>query len=886
MSLIVQTLFTLKQSLYKTTIKRYNIYVIITKVGEYMNLNEVINTLNDIYNSPLISNNRHIVFWYDVKGEFVDHIDNIELEDVRILKLTNNNYFYIRYELEKVDTTSNILIYANMEKPIPRENWLLDILKYSVEFSTDKTTVIMRDFNVSDSSLSNIFEMYSKFFNNKERYQAFKKYDIKEYNEDIVNIAVLSVLCKLPNPDFEGVVKALIKETLNDENKYAEAISKFGNTEIFWDLISRKYGYTLESKTLDNLMIILSVTDMSEKIDEKLPKNLENYVSDRKSDCIVFINHFMNDREDSSYYNNLSDNISEKINLSNLIDKWDLDSFIKCDTFRYFDEYIIKNIVDMIQNSADEFDRYLDIIYRRKSLHWYKEYKHYYEALQYAIDLFRLKSSIEYIKERKPLDMVENYYKNDKNSYYLIDKYYRKFYVAFDKVTNNDLLNDLRVKIEDIYTNWYLDDLSIKWSSSIKDELGSNWNITGMTSQRMFYSNFVEPHVLKNEKVFVIISDALRYECASELCDILNIQRKGIATIEAMQGVLPSYTKLGMASLLPNQKIEIAEKNNVYVDGISTTSTENRDKILKNKCSESIAVTYNDIKDLSSNDFRSMFSGKKVIYIYHNGIDARGDNSLSEREVFDAVEDTFNDITTLVGQIISRGNGSNIYITSDHGFLYRRGCLDKTHKIKYESENSYGKRYALTNELEEKVGTLSFSMDYVLGNDSNKFVTVPRGEIRFAKQGAGSNYVHGGAMLQEIVVPIIKFKNTKGAGKNIDNKVEVELSTISRKITTPRVNISFIQKDKVENKKLPIQLKARFEDYEGNIISNENSIIADSNSLDIEDRIYKERFVLKSMNYDKNAKYYLVLVEDCDVENEYARYEFIIDTAIQDDFGF
>lgn len=856
------------------------------KDGESMNLNEVIKTLNDIYNSPLINNNRHIVFWYDGKGEFVEDIDNIELEDVRVLKLTNNNYFYIRYELEKVDTTSNILIYANMEKPIPRKNWLLDILKYSVEFSTDKTTVIMRDFNVSDSSLSPIFEMYSKFFNNKERYQAFKKYNIKEYNEDIVNIAVLSVLCKLPNPDFEGVVKTLIKETLSDENKYAEAISKFGNTEVFWDLVSRKYGYVMESKTLDNLAILLSITDMHDKINEKLPKNLEGYVSDRKSDCIVFINHFMNDREDSSYYNNISDNIAEKINLSNLIIKWNIDDFIKCDTFRYFDECIIKNIVDRIQSGADEFDKYLDIIYSRKSLYWYKEYNLYYEALQYAIELFRLKESIEYIKERKPLDMIEKYYKDDKNSYYLIDKYYRKFYVAFDNVTNNDLLNDLRIKVEDIYTNWYLDDLSVKWSSSLKDYLGCNWNIAGMRSQRMFYSNFIEPHILKNEKVFVIISDALRFECASELCDILNTQRKGIATIDAMQGVLPSYTKLGMASLLPNKKIEIDENNNVYVDGISTISTENRDKILKNKLKESIAVTYNDIKDLSSNDFRSMFSGKKVIYIYHNVIDARGDNALSEREVFDAVEDTFNEITNLVGHIISRANGSNIYITSDHGFLYRRGGLDKTHKIKYESEDSYGKRYALTNKFEEKLGTLCFSMDYILGNDSGKFVTVPRGEIRFAKQGAGSNYVHGGAMLQEVIVPIIKFKNTKGAGKNVDNTVEVELSTISRKITTPRVNISFIQKDKVEDKKLPIQLKARFEDCEGNIVSNENSIIADSSSSDIEDRIYKERFVLKSINYNKNAKYYLVLVEDCDVENEYARYEFIIDIAIQDDFGF
>ena len=48
----------------------------------------------------------------------------------------------------------------------------------------------------------------------------------------------------------------------------------------------------------------------------------------------------------------------------------------------------------MIQSGADEFDKYLDIIYSIKYLHWHKEYKYYYKALQYAIELFRLKESI------------------------------------------------------------------------------------------------------------------------------------------------------------------------------------------------------------------------------------------------------------------------------------------------------------------------------------------------------------------------------------------------------------------------------------------------------------------------------------------------------------
>ena len=114
--------------------------------------------------------------------------------------------------------------------------------------------------------------------------------------------------------------------------------------------------------------------------------------------------------------------------------------------------------------------------------------------------------------------------------------------------------------IEKIYTNWYLDELSVKWSSTVDYNLKTEWNIPGVISQKAFYSNYIEPHNLSKERVFVIISDALRYECAKEFSDILNTEAKGSTTVDVLQGVLPSCTKLGMASLLPNKNITLDEK--------------------------------------------------------------------------------------------------------------------------------------------------------------------------------------------------------------------------------------------------------------------------------------------------------------------------------------
>ena len=68
-------------------------------------------------NSQFELDGRQLVFWYDAKAQFVDDIDNIHLNNAKVYKLEKDNTFYTKYFLEKVDTTTNYLIYAPFEKP-------------------------------------------------------------------------------------------------------------------------------------------------------------------------------------------------------------------------------------------------------------------------------------------------------------------------------------------------------------------------------------------------------------------------------------------------------------------------------------------------------------------------------------------------------------------------------------------------------------------------------------------------------------------------------------------------------------------------------------------------------------------------------------------------
>ena len=57
--------------------------------------------------------------------------------------------------------------------------------------------------------------------------------------------------------------------------------------------------------------------------------------------------------------------------------------------------------------------------------------------------------------------------------------------------------------------------------------------------------------------------------------------------------------------------------------------------------------------------------------------------------------------------------------------------------------------------------------------------------MRFKTQGSGANFVHGGASLQEVVVPVIQFKNIRKTSKNSikAEKVKIQPITSSNKIT-------------------------------------------------------------------------------------------------------
>lgn len=852
-----------------------------------MNMTQIESALQDIFNEPLKDGEqRKIVFWVDKDAEFIEEIEQLTIDGVKVQTLSDRNQFYMKHLLEEEDPTSSYLIYTNSELGV-EDNWLADTVLYSKTFFADRVSLILNELHI-DPSLRAVIKKHERFFNNKERFRKFQAFGIESYTEETIELAVMGVLCNLKTPDFEAVLKAVLMETLDDsDNRYLSQIEKFFDIDVFWTYVANHYGYERETKTLKTLFIHLTVTAFNHSVSEDYLKAVQDFVAVRnKANALVFIDHWMHHKTDYTVFDDYAEMVEQEIQLPSMMQSVPIDEFRQADTFPYIDKAIIIHIANSLMEKLEDYEDYTKLIKLRRAKHYYEQYASVYEALYYTVKMHEFhKEHQQGIPQGRAIDLYEAYRKE----YHVMDTYYRKFYVAYDEESNHELLKKLKELVEHLYTNWFMGELSSHWSQAVKSEMTEEWSLPGVQNQQAFYSSIVSPHIRNGDRVFVIISDAMRYEVGVELAERLNSETIGVCDMQTMLGVVPSVTKLGMASLLPHRSLDFDENVRVLVDGKDSAGLENRKKIIESFVEDSIAVHYQDMLAMNKAGRRETFKGKKLVYIYHDTIDAMGDKASTEMYTFNAVETALNQLYDLVKIIRDDLSGTNIYITADHGFLYQRDALEESDKIGNEIVDAVEvkRRYMLSKEKRDVSGQLAIDLSSVVKNEEQLTAYVPNGTIRNRMQGTGVNFVHGGASLQEVVVPLVAFKNKRAGqrGSQAIQKVDVRLTSTTRKITNSIYNLDFFQTEKVEDKMIPRTVVIYMADAEGNVLSNEETIIGDRSFDNPADRIFKLQFVLKSISYDRNKTYYL-MIRDTETGVVTEKVPFSINLGIVSDFDF
>ena len=853
-------------------------------------------TLKGRFEAPLADNQkRRIIFWQDPDGEFSGLVDELVLEDVKVLKLTGSNNFAAKLLLSETDTESNYLVYNPLSYADIKDNWLLDIELYSEEFRADLLSIRMQELKLPNTpQMRKVTKSYDKFFENKNRMAKLAAYHSEYVNAGQLHIDILSELSSAATNTAAGVIRAVLTDGLElESNEAISNIRKFGNEAVLWEMINRYTGYA-HNPDETNLIPLAShilLTALSMTMDPACLSGLQRLISEpHQQRCYDLVSEWLHSEDDEELWD-IAREVEEQHSLVKRFDALEVQQLMNSECLPCINECILRHYMTEISEDVIKAEEIAAAVEKRRTMKWYSRVGYYYDGLLQTAKMQQFyQENIGGFHIAEYTKLWQEYTSN----YCKMDHYYRQFHVAFGKSLKEssteleDLYKSVADYVEKLYKNWFLANLGTQWTTLVRDELTKSARLPDIPNQADFYRSFVKPVTAAGSRVFVIISDALRYETAVELTGKLLRETKGSAKITALQAVFPSVTKFGMAALLPHRELQMTDEIRVLCDGESTEGTANRQEILDRANSGSVALTYKAVIGMKKAERREAVNGANVVYIYHNAIDAVGDKANTEDQVFEACDQAILELRNLVSIVANDMNGTNILVTADHGFLYSYKPLEESDKAEKSFVSGHivelDRRYVIADGDCTADHMVRIPMTHV---NSSLTGFTPLDNIRMKKQGGGMNYVHGGISLQECTVPVIEYKNLRSSSKKFVDvkKAELQLISQSRKVSNSIFSLDFYQKEAVSGKVTAATYEVFMADAAGRDVSDRKTIIADKTSSNGADRVFRTRFTLKSQDFRKTDTYYLTVVEKGTV-NVTERTEFTIDIAFVNDFDF
>ena len=842
-----------------------------------------------------------LLFWYDPEQSFHEALATIAVVGVTVLDMADLSIFETKKRIELDDPEGRFLLYFPYAEPEPDKDWFLDIRLYSEQFYADASSMLLNELGIQKMSLRTHIRNRQDFFANKQRMAALKRFITENEDERSLDRKMLAVVVKADSAAMSDILLSLLKDYSvgleTDELPLIEAITKFNLLDSLWLSLAEEYSYEAKEPGLPDFALKLFCTELWSQIDAADRDWLLNNVlktSSGRATALAFMAGWRDSRSTAQYHDTISQLLGQKLEVADKCAHYQPNQLVECGSFEVVEQAIIRGLVRDLLDSAKSLDRSLfeTILSRRLVGHWClsrKEYAAIYEAMRNAELLLHLRQRfVDGFHYESSKAMYDAYL----TDLYQFDQAYRLFNEHVQALVNigAEILRQLDEAVESLYTNWYLYELGTAWDRLLDNEQRlESWRLSGIASQYKFYEEAVKPRIAakQTKRIFVIISDALRYEIAEELTVIINGEKRFKAELSSQLGVLPSYTQLGMAALLPHKTLEYQAGNaTVWVDGQSTAGLDYRNSILEKF--NGMAVSAKELMNWSNQEGREKIRDSQTVYIYHDTIDFICDKQGGEDRTPLVCRDAIGELTDLIGRIINRLNGSQVLLTSDHGFLFQQKPLDKPDKTALSMKSNGAieakKRYIVGDNLPSDDAYWKGKVANTAGASGDTEFMVPKGVQRFHFVG-GARFVHGGAMLQEICIPVVYIKELQKeqVAKHEKQKVGVVVSRLPIKLVNNIDKIKFIQTDPVGEGFTSRQLEVYIVDSEGRVVSSRETLNFDSSSKVMDERTREARLKLIGSQFDRHAAYTLVL-EACETQTRYQQYSVTIDLAIQDDF--
>lgn len=816
-----------------------------------------------------------IVFWYDAARDMRGEFDAVDLTGVTKVEIANNQ-FGLKHRMLRQEPRAKFLVFHDGPEPANAANWLLDLQLATVVFKADQIGIWLGELGLPQQ-FESVVRDHIEFYRSKTRVTKLKRLLHAADTQSQVRLRMLAV-CVEAEGGLDTVVEALLGELAEGRDDAMRLFERSGLTEVFWKQVGNAYNYQPDQPDLEDFAIALFQSAYQRALGEDGKLNPEALLAFRR---------WKNNRHWEAAFETLAARYQGLLKIPEDLAKRDFRAVMAIDHFEEIDRHIIRQLVHAMSTQTVSASEVLKWVRERRQSHWYGTYEDIYQAIGFATE-FQQALAEANLGMTSPAEGVKRYV----SSWYKLDQLYRKFIYHMQRSGHASLLSELYEAVENRYTNSFLLKLNDAW----QDQLSGmrDWAIPGYARQSAFYIDQAAEFRRKDQKVVVIISDALRFEVAEECLRRIRALNRFDAELKPMISALPSYTQLGMAALLPNRELSFTTdgSGSVLSSGESTQGITAREKLLATGRAgdRARALTARDVLDMRVDEGKELFRDNDVIYIYHNLIDAIGDKLQTEDQLPNAAEDAIEELTKLVRKLTS-ANFSNILITADHGFLYQHRALDESDFAVADPQGEEillrNRRFVIGRGLEVTAGMKMFTSAN-LGLSGELDVLIPNSINRLRVKGAGSRFVHGGASLQEIVIPVIRVGKQREADVN---QVEVQIIVSGRsQITSGQTAVIFYQAQPVSEKMQARELVAGIYAANDALISDEHVLQFDFRSDNAREREMPRKFLL-SREADKfnNQDVFLKLRERVGKTShyqDYASHRFQLKRGITTDFDF
>lgn len=797
-----------------------------------------------------------VVVWHDPDGEFAEGIEGLDLPGVELMVERENELFTLKQALNEDLAGRRILLYRPRERRLEGD-WLADVEVRSTPFSADYASIQLRELGAADtpemrSELKARKRWLSKKTNVRKLLALRDSFAVPQELELAIMAVELGADAAEPVP---VLVRYLIAARERGGLEALAPLEAAGVADSLRAAVRAWTGFTAEVTDATAFAQNVLLSAFSRTAPSRVLSGLERCCSPDHADLCHEVFRTWLASDDRATLLDVCVEVEATCRLEDRLAEATLPELLAMGVFPCVDAVILRGLFSAVCDPSSNED-VLAAVGVRRGFAWYEELSCYYEGVTQAA---RMRRFWREHPEGLAALHAERVWAAYAEEWYQMDSWYRAFHQAFAGAIRSgeyELDEDFRAArtaMENLYKGWYLRTLSERWARAAEAELASQGYVSGVPRQQDFFMSEVDGIALSKRRAWVIVSDALRYEVAVELADVLERETKGSTELASAQATLPSITKCGMPALLPHGSFSLERGQtggkpalSVLVDGVEAATCAKRQEVIRHAYPAGVAVTYDSfVNGMGRAERKELVGETDVIYVYHNAIDATGDKAATERKVFDACGDAVGELLGLVKLIVREFRATDVIVTADHGFLYTDEPLTASDHVSLKDVSGEvveaGRRYVVA----EKDASSEVLLPVALPGGHLKAL-MPRECVRIAMAGTGENYVHGGISLQEMCVPVLRFRNRRAGSNGYVESAPVALSLVSKldTITNSLFTLELLQDEPVGGKALPAEYDIFVGTAAHEPVTDVARVVADRISADASERTFTVRLSL------------------------------------------